>query len=130
MKSFSIYTKERISLTSITHEVQAFVTEQVCWQTGALVLFCPHTTCGLTINEGADPDVVYDINRFFNRLIPQNSDFKHAEGNSDAHIKASMLGSSLHIIVEEGQIQLGTWQTIYLFDGDGPRKRDIWLQWI
>ncbi len=129
MYTLSISSHKRSSLIDITKDIQEAIRAH-SWQSGALVLFCPHTTCGLTINEGADPDVALDINAFLNKLIPQDPNFRHYEGNSDAHIKASFFGSSLHLIVENGKLCLGTWQTIYLFDGDGPRKRSVWLQWL
>ena len=97
---------------------------------GALLLFSPHTTCGLTINEGADPDVRRDMVRFFSAMVPQDADFDHAEGNSDAHIKTTLHGPSLMLIVEDGQLQLGRWQSIYLCEGDGPRQRTLWAQWL
>ena len=100
------------------------------WQDGVLVVFCPHTTCGITINEGFDPDVARDMTHFFHEHIPQHGNFRHAEGNSDAHIKAGLFGASAHIIVEQGKLQLGTWQAVWLFEGDGPRKRQVWLKWL
>ena len=94
-------------------------------ESGIMTVYTPHTTTGLTINEGADPDVVRDILHFTNRLIPQNGDFRHAEGNSDAHIKASFFGSSVQIIIEDGRLVLGTWQHVFLCEFDGPRTRTI-----
>jgi len=129
MHTLTIQSHERTSFIPITHAVQKLISQQT-WLDGALILFCPHTTCGITINEGADPDVATDMTHFFNTAIPQSNQFRHAEGNSDAHIKASILGSSLHLIVEKGQLCLGTWQCIYLFDGDGPRSRKLWVQWL
>ena len=99
-------------------------------RSGALALFCPHTTCGLTINEGADPDVCRDMEGFFRRLVPQDPAFAHAEGNSDAHIKCTLHGPSLLVLVEDGELRLGTWQAIYLCEGDGPRRRSVWAQWL
>ena len=100
------------------------------WRHGVAALFCPHTTCGLTINEGADPDVRRDMTAFFSRLIPYRGEWRHGEGNSDAHIKASLMGPSLFVIVEDGEPRLGTWQSVYLYEGDGPRSRSIWVQWL
>lgn len=129
MRTLTIPTRERECLVDITLAVSSLLRGQA-WHNGVLVLFCPHTTCGLTINEGADPDVARDIVDFLHKRIPAGAAFRHAEGNSDAHIKASLFGASLHLIVEEGALRLGTWQAIYLFEGDGPRDRQVWAQWL
>lgn len=129
MHQIYISTPQREGLVDITHELTSLVRKQT-WQDGVLVLFCPHTTCALTINEGADPDVARDMTAYLNRLVPQSTSFRHSEGNSDAHIKASLLGASLQLIVEQGRICLGTWQAVYLFEGDGPRTRKVWAQWL
>ncbi len=100
------------------------------WHDGVLVVFCPHTTCGLTVNEGFDPDVAGDMTRFLHERIPQQYPFRHSEGNADAHIKASFFGSSVMLIVENGELQLGTWQAVWLFEGDGPRERSLCLKWL
>ena len=129
MHAISIATPRREVLMDITDQIRALIRQQG-WQDGVLVLFCPHTTCGLTINEGADPDVARDLVTFFRKLVPQDADFRHAEGNSDAHVKASLLGPSLQILVDKGTPCLGTWQAIYLYEGDGPRTRSIWARWL
>lgn len=100
------------------------------WRNGALLVFCPHTTAGVTVNENADPDVPRDITTFMNALVPKKADFNHAEGNSDAHVKASLFGPHVLLIVEEGNIRLGTWQGVYLCEGDGPRSRNLWVQFL
>ena len=100
------------------------------WKDGALVLFCPHTTAALTVNEGADPDVVRDVVANLRGLIPKRGDYHHAEGNSDAHIKTSLVGPSLTLIVENGKLCLGTWQKVFFCEFDGPRQRQIWAQWL
>jgi len=97
---------------------------------GIALVYVPHTTCGLTINENADPDVVADILLALRRAVPDNLPYAHLEGNSSAHIKASITGSSLQIMVEDGELQLGQWQGIFLAEFDGPRKRQVWLQVI
>lgn len=97
---------------------------------GAIMLFCPHTTCGLTINEGADPDVKADLMRFFQEIAPYEHGWAHREGNTDAHIRASLLGASLLLPVMDSRIMLGTWQSVYLYEGDGPRERTIWMQFL
>lgn len=128
MHKFTLATHKRECLVNITQEAAALVRDND-WRDGALILFCPHTTCGLTINEGADPDVARDMTAYLARLVP-NTGFRHAEGNSDAHIKASLLGPSLHLIVQNGELCLGTWQALYLYEGDGPRSRSVWAQWL
>ncbi|SDF90923.1 secondary thiamine-phosphate synthase enzyme YjbQ [Desulfovibrio legallii] len=126
-------THSRCEMRDITAEVRAFVRRMAVergWRYGALTLFCPHTTCGLTLNEGADPDVRRDMLAFFSRLVPDAGDYRHAEGNSDAHIKTTLHGPSLLLLVEDGELCLGTWQAVYLCEGDGPRRRSLWLQWL
>lgn len=97
------------------------------WRDGIVTVFVPHTTAGVTINENADPDVAADMESFSDQLIPQSRHFRHAEGNSDAHIKASFYGASLQVIVRGGTIWLGTWQGIYFCEFDGPRERTLFL---
>lgn len=99
-------------------------------QGSLLHLFCTHTTCGLLINEDADPDVMKDLLEAFERLVPRNHGYAHAEGNSDAHIKSSLTGHSLTIPFSEGEPVFGTWQGIYLMEFDGPRERKIILTLI
>ncbi len=130
METLTIRTQKRSEMVDITRQVQELVQKQSSWQKGAVLLYSPHTTCGLTINEGADPDVARDMTSYFSKLVPQDAAFRHAEGNSDAHIKTSLFGPSLMLIVEEGKVQLGTWQHIYLCEGDGPRNRNIWVQFL
>ena len=131
MQILSVTTSCREEMIDITARVKKHVQNHTAnRQNGALVLYCPHTTCGLTINEGAEPDVVRDMTAFFGHLAPRSDAYRHAEGNSDAHIKASLMGSSLLVLVEDGTLRLGTWQSIYLYEGDGPRNRNIWLQWL
>ena len=94
---------------------------------GLVNIFVPHTTAGVTINEGADPSVAQDIVEGLARFIPASAGYRHSEGNSDAHIKASLVGSSVTVPVERGQLRLGQWQSIYLADFDGPRTRKVWI---
>lgn len=133
MESLEITTRNRCEMIDITADLRALVHRKAAdgrWRSGALVLFCPHTTCGLTVNEGADPDVRRDMLTFFSRLAPEHGDYRHAEGNSDAHIKSTLHGPSLLLIVEDGELRLGAWQAVYLCEGDGPRRRNLWLQWL
>ncbi len=129
MEKLSVSTHAREEMLNVTDMLRDAVARRG-WRDGALVVFCPHTTCGLTVNEGFDPDVAYDMTRFFHDLAPKDSGFRHAEGNADAHIKASVFGSSVQLIVEEGQLMLGVWQAVWLFEGDGPRTRQLWLKWL
>ncbi len=129
METCSVSTGRREEMIDVTERLREVVRRKG-WRRGALAVFCPHTTCGLTINEGADPDVRRDMTAFLTELVPLGRAWRHAEGNSDAHVKASLMGPSLLLIVEEGDIRLGTWQSVYLCEGDGPRTRSLWLQWL
>jgi secondary thiamine-phosphate synthase enzyme len=129
MKVFEIHTSKREELIPITKKVQDVIKESGI-KNGMCVLFVPHTTAALTINENADPDVKMDILSFLNEKIPKSASFRHFEGNSDAHIKSSLIGPSLALIIENGDIVLGRWQDIYFFEGDGPRNRKIYMQII
>lgn len=95
---------------------------------GTVTIFIPHTTAAVTINENADPDVCLDIINGMNKLIPDNAGFRHNEGNSDAHIKSSLFGPSLTLIIHNGQLLLGTWQGVYFCEFDGPRNRKVYLK--
>lgn len=97
-------------------------------QEGMAVVFVPHTTAGVTINENADPDVVDDIIMALNRAFPVKGHYRHYEGNSHAHIKASLMGPSCTIIVENGRLKLGTWQGVYFCEFDGPRNRKVYIK--
>ena len=122
----NVSTDRRTRLVSITRQVAAAV-EQNGWHDGLLTIFVPHTTAGVTINENADPDVARDMEGFCDELVPQSRHFRHAEGNSDAHLKASLFGSSVQVIVRGGALWLGTWQGIYFCEFDGPRSRKVYL---
>jgi secondary thiamine-phosphate synthase enzyme len=129
IKRLEIQTSSRTQLIDITSQVKAFL-RSVEISSGVIVVYVPHTTCGITINENADPSVKEDISTFLSRIIPLNGQYSHAEGNSDAHIKASITGSSVTVIVESGSLILGTWQGIFLAEYDGPRKRSILIKVI
>ena len=126
MKTLEIQTQGRTEFVDITARVQAAVVE-LGVQAGAVTVFVPHTTAGITINENADPDVVTDITAALEKLIPWNDHYRHGEGNSAAHIKAGLMGSSVRVLVENGRLQLGTWQAIYFCEFDGPRTRHAWI---
>ena len=125
MKSFSVSTRGRTEFVDITARVADAVTAQGM-QDGVVTVFVPHTTAGITINENADPSVTADMAASLDRQVPWQAGYRHGEGNSAAHIKASMMGSSVQIIVEGGELQLGTWQGIYFCEFDGPRARNVW----
>ena len=127
MERISIRTNSRVELIDITDRVQAIVTKSKI-KDGVCLVFCPHTTAGLTINENADPSVRKDIVNALNKLIPANAGYAHIEGNADSHIKSSLFGSSLTVFIEGGQIAFGTWQGIYFCESDGPRSREAWVK--
>lgn len=116
-------------MIDITPFVRNYI-EEIGFKSGILYVYCPHTTGGITINEGADPDVQSDIVRFLEAMVPENWGFKHAEGNSDSHIKTSFIGASESIIVENGKLILGTWQRIFFCEFDGPRNRKFFVKAI
>ncbi|MGI6679454.1 MAG: secondary thiamine-phosphate synthase enzyme YjbQ [Dehalobacterium sp.] len=126
---YTIKTTKAQEFIDITHLVKEELRKDQT-EEGIVVVFVPHTTAGITINENADPDVVYDILSIFNKLIPVHNGYRHAEGNSHAHIKASLLGSSVTVIIEKGKLKLGTWQGIYFCEFDGPRTRNISIKII
>jgi len=97
---------------------------------GIAVVYCPHTTAGITINENADPDVIHDLLIGLNKAFPDRSEFRHGEGNSTAHLKASAIGSSVTVIVENGKLLLGTWQSVFFCEFDPPRTRKFYVKVI
>lgn len=122
IKEISIQTKKRNELVDITAHVEEVAKGA---EEGIIYVYCPHTTAGITINENADSTVKEDILRKLSKLIPENDNYKHAEGNSDSHVKATLTGSSATIIVHKGKPVLGTWQGIFFCEYDGPRNRKI-----
>jgi secondary thiamine-phosphate synthase enzyme len=129
MERLEIRTSRRTELVDITDRIQQAVTKSKLKQ-GICFIFIPHTTAGITINENADLSVKRDIINVLNRLVPEGADYSHSEGNADSHIRSSILGSSLNIFIEEGQLCLGTWQGIFFAEGDGPRRREVWVKLI
>ena len=127
MKSFSIQTRSRTDFLNIDRQVAEIVRESVT-EEGVITVFIPHTTAGITINENADPDVMTDMEQVLDRVVPWDAGYAHFEGNTAAHAKASMMGSSARIIVSGGQLQLGTWQSLYFCEFDGPRTRQVWVE--
>jgi secondary thiamine-phosphate synthase enzyme len=126
MMTVHVHTTARQQLVPITEILQAAVRD-LSIRDGLLHIYSPHTTCAVTINEGADPDVRSDITAFLGQLVPDDHPFRHAEGNSDAHVLVSLLGPSEMIPVQDGRLRLGRWQTVFLAEFDGPRKRQLWL---
>ncbi len=127
MEQIEVQTQAHQEFREITAQVQAVVrasgvSEGICF------LFCPHTTAGLTLNENWDPTVRHDLGLVFTDLVPYRPDFRHAEGNSPAHAKATLVGNSLFVFVKGGQLVLGSWQGVFLAEFDGPRRRRIWVK--
>ncbi len=129
IKELSIKTSSRVELIDITHMIQKTVSENKI-KSGLCIIYVPHTTAAVTINENADPSVQHDITTELNKVIPFNDNYSHMEGNSAAHIKTSLIGSSETIIVEGGSLFLGTWQGIYFCEFDGPRNRKVIIKII
>jgi len=125
---FSVRTPRREVLVDITSEVGAALADLDSSHSGMVHVFVPHTTAGVTINEGADPSVATDLIEILARLIPREGGYRHAEGNSDAHAKTSLVGTHLTVPVANGSLKLGTWQSIYLAEFDGPRSRRVWVE--
>jgi len=127
MTEFTIRTTAHCQFLNIDRQVQRAVDEANI-KDGVCVVFVPHTTAGITINENADPDVVADMKTILERVVPWEGGYAHAEGNAAAHVKASMMGASRQVIIKGGRIQLGTWQSLYFCEFDGPRSRKVWVQ--
>lgn len=129
MTRITVRSTARAQILDITPQVRAFVTATGA-TSGLLAVYCPHTTAAISVNENADPDVKRDMVRFLDTLVPRSPEFRHAEDNSDAHIKGVLAGFSQVFLVEDGALRLGHWQEIYFMEFDGPREREIWLKLI
>lgn len=127
MNEIPVQSKSRTDFIDITADVQQFAAAKGIRE-GVITVFVPHTTAGITINENADPDVTADMETVLDRMVPWSNGYRHSEGNTAAHVKASLMGSSVQIIVKNGRLVLGTWQSIYFCEFDGPRARKIWLK--
>lgn len=127
MKNFSIQTRSRTDFIKIDRKIAEIIAESGLME-GVATIFVPHTTAGVTINENADPDVMADMELVLDRMAPWAGGYSHAEGNTAAHVKASMMGSSVQVIVSGGKLQLGTWQSLYFCEFDGPRTRQVWIK--
>jgi secondary thiamine-phosphate synthase enzyme len=130
MNEFSVRSKQRSQFVEITSEVQRIVTGAKVNE-GVCIVYVPHTTAGITINENADPDVAHDVIVALEKIVPWDSpDYRHGERNSAAHVKAALLGTSVHVPIKRGKLQFGTWQGIFLCEFDGPRTRKVWVQLV
>jgi len=127
MKTFTISTSKRTHFINLDPYIEQFIQETGI-QNGIVYVYIPHTTAGVTINENADPDVLHDIEQTLDTLIPWNGNYRHVEGNSPAHVKASLMGSSVQIIIHNGKLTLGTWQSVFFCEFDGPRTRKFLLE--
>ena len=126
MKSISIKTGARTEFVDITLKIEETIRKNR-WLNGILCIYVPHTTAAITINENADPSVQSDILEQLNKIVPFNGAYRHTEGNSAAHIKASLIGTSVSVIVENNKLALGRWQGIFFCEFDGPRNRELYL---
>jgi len=124
---FEVHTNEHSCLIDVTPQVERTIRRKGI-EEGVCYIFVPHTTAGVTINENADPTVKSDLLRELGRIVPWSDNYSHSEGNSAAHIKASMVGASQIVLVSQGRLQLGTWQGIYFAEFDGPRTREVWVK--
>ncbi len=125
--TISINTRDRSEMIDITSKVEEELNKSGL-KDGVCFVFVPHTTAGITINESADPSVMADLQATFNKLVPWEGSYRHMEGNSAAHIKSSLIGSSVIVLVESGHLKLGTWQGIFFCEFDGPRSRKIYIK--
>lgn len=127
MERLALKTARRKELVDITALVGQAV-GRLGMDGGAVLVFVPHTTAGVTVNEGSDPDVAHDLEGVMGRLVPPGGPYRHAEGNSDAHAQALLAGPSCLLPVEGGVVRLGTWQRVFFCEFDGPRAREVWVQ--
>jgi len=127
-KEFRVSTRGRAEMVDITGQVDAIV-RQSGVANGSVIVYCPHTTAAITINENADPSVVHDVLMALDKVLPRSDpDYRHSEGNSDAHCKSSLVGCSEQVLIQDGRLTLGTWQAIYFCEFDGPRSRRVIVQ--
>lgn len=128
MDTFTVTTRQRNEMVEITDEVRGAV-RATGVREGICVVYCPHTTGAITVNENADPDVVHDLMLWYNRVVPkEQAGFRHGEGNSDSHIKSTLVGPSATLLVADGQLVLGRWQGVFFCEFDGPRSRTVHVQ--
>jgi secondary thiamine-phosphate synthase enzyme len=127
LRSINIKTGSRVEFIDITDEINRVIKDSGITN-GICCIYVPHTTAGIIINEGADPSVKRDIQKSLSRLIPSDGDYTHAEGNSPAHIKSSLTGISHSVIIEDGKLLLGAWQSVFFCEFDGPRSRKVMVK--
>jgi secondary thiamine-phosphate synthase enzyme len=127
LEKIQVTTSRHSEMVDITGKVQEAIAGEGVLE-GVCYLFVPHTTAGITINEGADPSVRQDILKELDEIVPLEDGYGHTEGNAAAHIKATLVGSSLLVFIEGGRICLGTWQSLYFCEFDGPRRREVWMR--
>jgi secondary thiamine-phosphate synthase enzyme len=125
----TVRTNRRTELKNVTAEIESLVRDSGI-ESGVCHLYVPHTTAGVMVNEGYDPDVARDIEGAFDRLVPDSPHFKHAEGNSDSHIKTALVGSSETIFIEKGRLVLGRWQVVFFAEFDGPRSGELQVKLV
>lgn len=127
MHELSVPTRRHTEFVNIDRHIQRLIDESGV-EEGEVRIYVPHTTAGITINENADPDVVADMELILERAVPWEGGYAHAEGNAAAHVKASMMGFSVTVFIHRGKLALGTWQSIYFCEFDGPRNRRVWVK--
>lgn len=123
-RTIEVQTAQHTQMKKITGEIERAVAESGC-RNGVCYVYVPHTTAGVVINEGDDPDVARDIETTLDRLVPESRTYRHAEGNADSHIKAVLAGSTATVFIENGRLALGRWQAIFFCEFDGPRRREV-----
>ncbi len=126
-KEFTVSTRERVQFINIDNEIFSIISSSGI-KRGLCIVYVPHTTAGVTINENADPDVGRDIQMELNKIVPFEDGYMHSEGNSAAHIKSSLVGASETVIIENGSPVMGTWQSLFFCEFDGPRRRRVMVQ--
>lgn len=126
---FEVNTQRSTQFINITSSIQGIITKSK-YSEGVCIVYVPHTTAGITINEAADPSVVHDILTILNKLIPVRDNYTHIEGNSAAHIKTSLVGSSIQIPILKHSLVMGTWQGIFFCEFDGPRRRQVYVKLV
>jgi secondary thiamine-phosphate synthase enzyme len=129
MKDISVQTRTRFEMIDITAAVQQAAREEEI-HSGMVLVYTPHTTAAVTINENADPDVPRDMLAALDRMVPLSANYRHAEGNSAAHVKSSLVGASETVIIENGRLVLGTWQSVFFCEFDGPRTRKVVMKFL
>jgi len=129
MEEITVKTSRKVEMIDITREINQRI-KKAGIREGICLIYCPHTTAGLTINENADPNVVRDILNGLDWIVPEDRPYLHAEGNSPAHIKSSIIGCSQTVIISSGRLSLGTWQSVFFCEFDGPRTRSVWVKTV